>query len=440
MSRIEPERIHPLNHRLFASGQYVLYWMQASQRAYWNPALEFAVDLANQRKLPLLVGFGLTDRYPEANLRHYAWMLEGLRETAEALQERGIGFVMRLQEPPALAVELARRAAAVVADRGYLRHQRAWRAYVAERADCPVIEVESDAVIPVQTASNQQVFRAASLRRRIRPLLSQFLHPLREHAPRIHMEWAEDSLDPREPNKILPLLRIDRSVGPVDLPSGTRAARDRLQRFLQKDLHLYSQYRSDPRREVTSRLSPYLHFGQISPVEVAWKTSRIGGPDAEAFLEQLIVRRELALNLVWYNPDYDRWEGLPGWARQSLLKHCTDPRPALYSLEELEQARTSDPMWNAAQTQMVQTGRMHNYLRMYWGKQILLWTANPQDAFRIALSLNNKYLLDGRDPSSYAGVGWCFGQHDRPFGQRPIFGLVRPMTHQAMQRKLSSRR
>ena len=438
MSRIEPERIHPLNHRPFASGQYVLYWMQASQRAYWNPALEFAVDLANQRQLPLLVGFGLTDRYPEANLRHYAWMLEGLRETAEALQERGIGFVMRLQEPPELAVELARRAAAVVADRGYLRHQRAWRAYVAERADCPVIEVETDAVVPVETASAQQLFRAASLRRRILPLLAQFLHPLREHAPRIRMQWTEASLDPREPDKILPLLQIDRSVGPVDLPSGTRAARDRLHRFLQKDLHLYTQYRSDPRREVTSRLSAYLHFGQISPVEVAWKTSRIGGPDAEAFLEQLIVRRELALNLVWYNPDYDRWEGLPHWARQSLLKHSTDPRPALYSLEELEQARTGDPIWNAAQMQMVQTGRMHNYLRMYWGKQILLWTASPQEAFRIALYLNNKYFLDGRDPSSYAGVGWCFGQHDRPFGERPIFGLVRPMTQQAMQRKLSS--
>lgn len=437
MTRMEPERIHPLNARPFGPGRYVLYWMQASQRAFWNPALEFAVDLADERGLPLLAAFGLTPHYPEANLRHYAWMLEGLRETAQALRERGIGFVLRLQHPPDLALELASAAAAVVTDRGYLRHQRTWRRYLAERAPCPVIEVEGDAVVPVETAYPRQAVGAAVLRRRILPLLPRFLRPLQERAPRIRADFAEPSLDPAHPEKILSLLDVDRTVGPVDLPSGTGAARGQLRRFLEKGLPQYADFRSDPRRDVTSGLSPYLHFGQISPVEVAWEVSRVGGPGADAFLEELIVRRELALNFVWYNPDYDRWEGLPHWARETLQAHAADPRPALYPLEDLEAARTDDPVWNAAQSALVRTGRMHNYLRMYWGKRLLVWTARPEEALRIGLYLNNKYALDGRDPSSYAGVGWCLGLHDRPFPERPIFGRVRSMTPEGIRRKFS---
>jgi len=223
----------------------------------------------------------------------------------------------------------------------------------------------------------------------------------------------------------------------VDLPSGTGAARGQLRRFLEKGLPQYADFRSDPRRDVTSGLSPYLHFGQISPVEVAWEVSRVGGPGADAFLEELIVRRELALNFVWYNPDYDRWEGLPHWAWETLQAHAADPRPALYPLEDLEAARTDDPVWNAAQSALVRTGRMHNYLRMYWGKRLLVWTARPEEALRIGLYLNNKYALDGRDPSSYAGVGWCLGLHDRPFPERPIFGRVRSMTPEGIRRKFS---
>ncbi|RME35909.1 MAG: deoxyribodipyrimidine photolyase [Thermoflexia bacterium] len=413
----------------------VLYWMQSSQRACWNPALEFAVDQANERGLPLLVAFGLTPHYPEANLRHYAWMLEGLRETAQSLLERGIGFVLRLEYPPNLALSLARNAAAVVTDRGYLRHHRSWRRYLAERALCPVIEVEGDAVVPVETACTHQAVRASVLRRRIQPLLPRFLRPLQEQAPRVRADFAEPSLDWTQPEKILSLLEVDRTVGPVDLPSGTGAARQRLRLFLEQGLPRYADLRGDPRHDATSGLSPYLHFGQISPVEVAWEVSRIGDPGADAFLEELIVRRELALNFVWYNPDYDRWEGLPRWARETLQAHAGDPRPALYSLEDLESARTEDPVWNAAQSALVRTGRMHNYLRMYWGKQLLLWTEHPQDALRIGLYLNNRYALDGRDPNSYAGVGWCLGLHDRPFPERPVFGKVRPMTPEGIRRK-----
>lgn len=435
MTRIEPERIHPLNTRPFGPGRYVLYWMQASQRAFWNPALEFAVDLADERGLPLLVAFGLTPNYPEANLRHYAWMLEGLRETAQALQDRGIGFILRLGHPPDVALELAADAAAVVTDRGYLRHQRAWRRYLAERAPCPVIEVETDAVVPVETAYPQQAVRAADLRRRIFPLLPRYLRPLQEQAPRVRASFSEFSLDPTQPERILSLLEIDRTVGSVDLPAGTGAARERLRWFLEEGLADYADLRSDPRRDATSRLSPYLHFGQISPVEIAWHVSQFDGPGVHAFLNELIVWRELALNLVWYNPDYDRWEVLPRWARETLQDHAADPRPVLYTLEDLEAAQTDDPIWNAAQSALLQTGWMHNYLRMYWGKRLLVWTARPEDALRIGLYLNNKYALDGRDPSSYAGVGWCLGLYDRPFPERPIFGRVRPMTPEGIRRK-----
>jgi deoxyribodipyrimidine photo-lyase len=185
----------------------------------------------------------------------------------------------------------------------------------------------------------------------------------------------------------------------------------------------------------TSGLSPYLHFGQISPVEVAWRAAQVGGPGAQAFLEELIVRRELAVNFVFYNPNYDRFEGLPAWAKETLRQHASDPRPARYTLEELEEARTEDPLWNAAQTELIRTGKIHGYMRMYWGKGFLRWTEDPEKAFRFALHLNNKYALDGRDPSSYAGVGWCFGLHDRPFPERPIFGKVRPMTEAGLRRK-----
>lgn len=435
MTRIEPERIHRLNDRPSARGQYVLYWMQASQRAFWNPALEFAIDLANEHKLPVLVVFGLTPNYPEANLRHYAWMLQGLREAAQALRERDIGFVMRLGNPPDVALSLADRAAVLVTDRGYLRHQRAWRAYLAEQASCSVIEIEGDAVVPVETAYPRQAVSAAVLRRRIQPLLPRFLRPLQEQAPQVRANFDEPSLDLDSLENIFAQLEVDRLVEPVDLPSGTHAARAQLRSFLEKNLARYAELRNDPRHDATSGLSPYLHFGQISPVEIAWEVSRVDHPSAHVFLEELIIRRELAINFVWYNPNYDTWAGLPQWAQQTLQAHAADPRPAIYSLNQLESAQTDDPIWNAAQSALIRTGRMHNYLRMYWGKRLLVWTAHPEEALRMGLYLNNKYALDGRDPNSYAGVGWCFGLHDRPFSERPIFGKVRPMTPEGFTRK-----
>jgi len=433
---VERERVQRLNNEPIRSGKYVLYWMQAAQRAVGNPALTFALALAREHRLPVVVAFGLTPRYPEANLRHYAFMLAGLRETAAVLRERRIRFTLRIGDPPQVALALAREAAALVTDRGYLRHQRAWRAEVATKAPCAVFQVETEAVVPVELAYPREAASAAVLRRRIQTLLPQFLRHLPELEPSVpaqDLELPGPEADPA--GDVLAELAIDRSVPPVDLPAGTEAARRRLARFLEEKLPRYHLDRNDPTKEGTSGLSPYLHFGQISPVEVALRAREVGGPGAEAFLEELIVRRELAFNFVLYNPRYDAFAGLPAWAQDSLRRHANDPRPALYTPEELEEGRTDDPLWNAAQAELRRTGKIHGYMRMYWGKQFLLWTQDPQEAFRLALHLNNKYALDGRDPASYASVGWCFGLHDRPFPERPVFGRVRSMTGAGLRRR-----
>jgi len=435
---IEPERIRLANTKPIRSGRYVLYWMQAAQRAEWNPALTLAIALANERNLPLVVGFGLTPNYPEANLRHYAFMLEGLREVRKKLAERRILFVARAGNPPEIALELAQEAAAVVMDSGYLRHQRAWRAEVAQKAPCLVLEVESEIVVPVGLAYPKEAWSAQVLRRRISSLLERFLRPhLELESQKSSLGIDLPGLNLEDPAAVLRGLPLDCSIPPVELPSGTDAARARLLEFLERKLSRYPEERNNPGVDGTSGLSPYLHFGQISPVEVAWRVVQTGGPGAQEFLEELIVRRELAVNFVFYNPNYDRFEGLPAWAKETLRKHASDPRPARYTPEELEGARTDDPLWNAAQRELLRTGKIHGYMRMYWGKQFLQWTKYPEEAFRLALYLNNKYALDGRDPNSYAGVGWCFGLHDRPFTERPVFGKVRPMTGAGLRRKFS---
>lgn len=437
VGEVEPERIFVRNRKPVRPGRYVLYWMQAAQRAEWNPALAAAISLANALDLPVVVAFGLTPHYPQANLRHYWFMVEGLGEVRRKLAERGIPWVLRVGNPPEVALALSGQAAALVMDCGYLRHQRAWREEVARTADCPVLEVEGEVVVPVGLAYPREAWSAQVLRRRIQPLLDRFLEPFTEPEPkRSGLGLDLEGGDPLDPRDLLAGLPIDRTVPPVDLPAGTRAARARLEDFLERKLSRYPEDRNQPAVDGTSGLSPYLHFGQISPVEVAWRAREAGGPGAPAFLEELVVRRELAINFVRYNPRYHEFWGVPRWAQETLKKHAADPRPALYSLEELEEARTADPIWNAAQTELRLGGKIHGYLRMYWGKGFLRWTSDPVQAFRWAIHLNNKYALDGRDPASYAGVGWCFGLHDRPFPERPIFGKVRPMTEAGLRRKL----
>ncbi len=438
---IHAERIQKLNDREVRSGQYVLYWMQASQRVECNHALEFAIREANQQNLPVVVLFVLTDRFPEANLRHYTFMLQGLQEVQTKLGRRRILFVLRKGNPPEEAVRMSQKASLLVVDRGVLRIQKKWRQAVAERAPGSVVQVESDVVVPVQTVSSKEEYAAATIRPKIKRLLSGFLVPLAETpVKRAPGKLSFPGLDLQGSlSKVLSSFAIDRSVPPVNaFRGGTSEARKRLDRFLGQRLEKYPDLRDDPSLDYSSHMSPYLHFGQISPLEIALRVkaaSKISRGAKEAYLEELIVRRELSMNFVQMNVHYDSYAAIPDWARRTLQDHRRDKREFLYSGEEWEQARTHDPYWNAAQMEMVLAGKMQNYMRMYWGKKILEWTKSPEEAFSIALYLNNKYELDGRDPNGFTGVAWCFGKHDRPWPERKIFGKVRYMNAAGLRRK-----
>lgn len=437
---IQPSRIQPLNRRSVQDGRYVLYWMQASQRVECNHALEYAVGEANGRNLPVVVAFGLTDRFPEANLRHYVFMLEGLEEVREGLQRRGIRFVLQHRSPELAATALAEDAALVVTDRGYLRIQRQWRRHVAANAPCAVVQVESDVVVPAETASPKEEYTAGTLRPKLQRILKGYLIPLHERpvrkdslALRLDVDAVKDAA------ALVRTMPIDRSVPPsAAFRGGTSRANALLEDFIAAKLRHYADRRSDPGLDYSSHLSPYLHFGQISPLAVAlrvWGEKSAPAAAREAFLEELIVRRELGVNFALYNERYDEYGSLPGWAKKTLADHAKDRRDALYDEGQWERAETHDGYWNAAQREMVLTGKMHNYMRMYWGKKILEWSRTPQEAFRTALRLNNRYELDGRDPNSYAGVAWCFGKHDRAWPERRVFGKIRYMNEAGLRRK-----
>ncbi len=437
---IHQERVKPLNPRAAVRGDYVLYWMQASQRAEWNHALEFAIMKANELGKPLVTYFGLTDDFPEANSRHYEFMLEGLKEVASALRQRGTKMVVRHEPPARGVVQLAKHACLVVVDRGYLRVQKEWRRHAAEQLRCAMIQVETDAVVPVETASLKEEFSAATFRPRIGRKLPLFLVPLDEGQPRLDSTGlGMDSLDVDDIETVMSGLAMDRSVGRAgNVRGGTSEARRRLEAFLSDKLDEYPERRNDPNEDGLSNLSPYLHFGQISPLSVALQVLQTRSRGSDAYLEQLIIRRELSLNYVHYNPNYDSFEGLPAWAQSTLRTHERDARQYRYTPEELEEAGTHDPYWNAAQNEMRTTGKMHGYMRMYWGKKIIEWTESPQEAFKTALHLNNKYELDGRDPNGFTGVAWCFGKHDRPWRERAILGKVRYMNDRGLRRKFDA--
>jgi deoxyribodipyrimidine photo-lyase len=434
---VEPERIRPLNDAMVRTGDYVLYWMQSSHRTEQNPALGYAVERADQLNLPLVVYFGLSQTYPEANLRHFRFMLEGLAEVARSLESLGIKFVLRIEPPDKGALTLAKKAALVVVDRGYLQQQQLWYRYVTERCPCPLVQVEGNVVVPVEAASQKEEYSAATFRRKVTYHVDRFLHPVETGSPeRSSLSLDLSTLAGETPEAILSQFTIDRSVPASDMyKGGTAEANRRFEQFLDKRLGGYADNRNDPGGDGGSDMSPYLHFGQVSPVTLAVLAQEQGGNGTPAFLEQLIVRRELAVNFVRYNDHYDSFSSLPAWAQKTLALHQSDPRGYRYSHDELEQLETHDPYWNAAQQEMMKTGTMQGYMRMYWGKKILEWSRTPEEAYSTAMHLNNKYEIDGRDPNGYAGVAWCFGKHDRPWGERPVFGMVRYMNAQGLRRK-----
>lgn len=434
---IHTDRLQKLNDNELKRGDFVLYWMQASQRTEYNHALEYAIDQSNILKKPLLTAFCLLDNYPHANESHYRFMIEGLSEVKQSLMKRSVGFTVNMAHPTKEIPLLAEDASLVVVDRDYQREQREWRRKVADSVDCPLIQVESNVVVPVETVSQKEEYSAGTIRPKIGRLIDKYLEPLRKRkVKQRYEEQSVDSIELTDISDVLRNLRIkNRGNQDIRFRGGTNQARKLLKEFIQTDLDVFDTLRNDPSQDRLSNMSPYLHFGQISPLEIALEVLKTKSPGSETYLEELIVRRELSMNFVFFNRNYDNIECLPNWAKDTLDLHSLDSREYTYSYHELEQATTHDSYWNAAQKEMTKFGKMHGYMRMYWGKKILEWTDSPEEAYRISITLNDKYELDGRDPNGYTGVAWCFGKHDRAWKEREVFGKVRYMNDRGLKRK-----
>jgi deoxyribodipyrimidine photo-lyase len=432
-------RVRTLNDYAVQNGDYVLYWMQSAQRVDYNQALEYAIIRANKLNKPLVVLFVLTN-YPEANLRHYTFMIEGLRETIEDLNARGIQFILKLGDPSTKCLELAERSSILVLDRGYQKTQKKWYNQIGSNAKLQVVQIESDVVVPLEAVSDKEEYMAVHYRRRITPLLKDYIINVPNHELSNTTTVNAETLDLRDKKLLYEKLQVDQSVKLGKYRGGRGEAIKLFEDFMDNKLADYPEDRNDPNNDKQSNMSPYLHFGQISPIELALKALEEGGRGSEEFIEQLIVRRELAFNMVHYNLDYDNINCLPRWALETLHKHASDPRPYIYTLEEFESAQTHDQYWNKAQIELVKTGKMHGYMRMYWGKKILEWSEDPETAYKTALFLNNKYELDGRSCNGYTGVAWCFGKHDQAWKERKIFGKVRYMNDKGLERKYNMKK
>jgi deoxyribodipyrimidine photo-lyase len=418
--------------------------MQRAQRAVDNPALNVAIEAANALRQPVVTFVGLTPFYPNANLRSYTFFVQGLPEIRAGLLKKNTGFVQRRWPEHELDRFCGQvHPCMVVGDENPLREPEQWRKVAAGHLRVPFWTVDADVIVPSARLEKEQ-YAARTIRPRIHALLDEFLVPPGNPAARITWQPPKGLESLAATDDLLSGFPIDASVQPVSsFPGGTRAGLNALKRFVEERLAGYDSRRNRPDLDGTSRLSPYLHFGHIGPhtVAMAVKHAEAPAPDRAAFLEQLIVRRELAINFVKFNAHYDRVPGMEPWARRTLEEHHRDERAHLYTAKQLEDADTHDPLWNAAQQQMMISGWMHGYLRMYWAKKILEWTRSPEEAFEIAVRLNDRYELDGRDPNGYAGIAWALGgKHDRAWGpERSVYGKIRYMSYASTSRKFDSK-
>ncbi|HUF03269.1 MAG TPA: deoxyribodipyrimidine photo-lyase [Aridibacter sp.] len=430
---------------------YVLYWMQMFKRADHNHALNFAIEKANDLGLPLLVYEGLKYYYPWASDRLHSFILEGVEEKRTAFKDRGISYIFYLQKdedsPKQMVKALAKRAALIVTDDYPCFIIPSHNQAIVEKSDVAVYAVDSNGIIPMSKFEKEE-YAAYTIRPKIEKILDKYLVPFEEidignKEAGIEADCPDTRCEPENIEKLVAECDIDHSVPPSPIYNGgTSNARERLKKFVEEILPNYHKTRNKCEVDGSSRLSAYLHFGFINSLEAALAAKEADAPEEakEEFLEELIVRRELSFNFTKFNRKYDSLESLPGWARETMREHVGDEREYLYSAEELENAETHDELWNAAQTEIVETGEMHNYVRMLWGKSVIAWTDNYEKAFGILEHLNNKYGLDGRDPNSYAGILWCFGKHDRPWFEREVFGKLRYMTSNSTGKKFGSKR
>jgi deoxyribodipyrimidine photo-lyase len=439
---VDPRRVRLLQDGSNKKG-VIVYWMSRDQRAEDNWALLYALQTANKRQLPLLVVFTLVPNFLEATERQYHFMLKGLMEVENRLRGYLIPFRLLLGLPEATLPKFLKEvnASVLISDFDPLRIKRIWKRDVASRFIIPIpfYEVDAHNVVPALFVSDKEEFGAYTIRPKIDKLLPEMLTSF----PNLIEPIVKESLHEKVNWDVAySSLQINREVKEVEgIIPGSKVADMILQNFLLRKIEGYNDKRNNPLEDGQSNLSPYLHFGQIAPQRVAYEAfSRVKISESrDAFLEELIVRRELADNSCYFNTNYDSFEGLKDWAKSSLNEHRKDEREYVYSLEEFEQAKTHEDLWNAAQLEMVKSGKLHGFMRMYWAKKILEWSESPEEAIRIAVYLNDKYELDGRDPNGYAGIAWAIGGiHDRAWGNRPVYGKIRYMNYNGCKRKFDT--
>ncbi len=410
--------------------------MQKSQRPFDNPALNVAVKIANKFLLSVKVVVFIF-KYPNANIRHYKFFPDGLMDTAKCLLTKGISFHLKIAEkfsdiPKGILIFNPK---VVVMDENPIQEMEQLRQNLSEELPIPFITVDSDVVVPSRLFG-KEFYNAKIFRDKYKQHLSKYLKTEKELLPEIKASFNKTNIVTLE--EVGRAVKLNYSVTPVEKKGGYFEGERVLKKFVEERLSNYENKRNDPNEEVTSQLSSYLHFGHISPIRVALTvlSAKASISNIESFLDKLLIRRELAINFVKHNKNYKNLKCCENWALNTLEKHRKDFRKN-YSLSELENGETEDPLWNAAQKQMVKSGFMHNYLRMYWAKQLIFWTKSPEEAFETAVYLNDKYQLDGRDPNGYKGIAWAIGgKHDRPFPpDKLVLGLIRPMTLKGAKRK-----
>jgi deoxyribodipyrimidine photo-lyase len=438
---MRPERIRLLKIGRKRDGP-VVYWMSRDQRIRDNWALVFSQSLAVRDSVPLAVAFTLAPSFLGATRRQYLFMLQGLRELKSSLQDLGIPFFLLRGDPASQmkAFAEAHGAGTLVTDFDPLKVKRAWKDRALEGVDAHVYEVDAHNVVPCWAASTKREYGAHTLRPKLHRYLPVYFEEFPEAVPH-NIPWRGEP-DGFSVEGAMDWLKPDGAVEGVNwIRPGETAAKAALESFIASRLDGYAQNRNEPIAGGQSELSPYLHFGQLSAQRVALRIigCQCHKPSADAFLEELLVRRELSDNFCLYNDDYDAFRGFPQWARKTLGDHRRDRREYVYNLREFDAAKTHDPLWNAAQREMTERGKMHGYMRMYWAKKMLEWSESPEEALRLAILLNDRYELDGRDPNGYTGIAWSIGGvHDRAWKERPIFGKVRYMGSKGMDSKFNT--
>lgn len=415
----------------------VVYWMSRDQRVKDNWALSYAVEIAENTGQPIIVVFNVVDDYPGTTWRHLDFMIKGLKKIEADLFDLDISFVVLIGDPSYNIPKFIKinGISHLIVDFDPLRIKQDWIRKVVPQLTITVDEVDAHNIVPCHLVSDKEEYAAYAIRPKISRLLPEYMDefpPLVKqrhvfHKQRINWE------------AIIKALKADHSVRPVEwLVPGEKGALAVFEKFLRNNFNDYASNRNDPNAHSLSGLSPYLHFGHISAQRIALEIIRNfpRNENTDAFLEQLIIRRELSDNFCYYNTSYDSVEAFRPWTQKSLSEHLCDKRDFLYNRDQFEMAQTHDQLWNSAQKRMVHTGTMHSYLRMYWAKKILEWSESPETALNIALYLNDKYQLDGRDPNGYAGCAWSIGGvHDRAWADRKVFGKVRYMNRTGCERK-----